>query len=99
MKDANFNMHSVSVGHSYDHENKLGFVCHGFICFETLRLVCLSFIQIYVFVIHSDSSYLRVNIIQIDKIFQVAEIVSEIDYKEKIVDNQRGLIKLLFSFR
>ena len=99
MKDANFNMHSVSVGHSYDHENKLGFVCHGFICFETLRLVCLSFIQIYVFVIHSDLSYLRVNIIQIDKIFQVAEIVSEIDYKEKIVDNQRGLIKLLFSFR
>ena len=99
MKDANFNMHSVSVGHSYDHENKLGFVCHGFICFETLRLVCLSFIQIYVFVIHSDSSYLRVNIIQIDKIFQVAEIVSEIDYKEKIVDKQHGLIKLLFSFR
>ena len=61
--------------------------------------MCLSFIQIYVFVIHSDSSYLRVNIIQIDKIFQVAEIVSEIDYKEKIVDNQCGLIKLLFSFR
>ena len=54
--------------------------------------MCLSFLQIYL-------SYLRVKIIQIDKIFQVAEIVSEIDYKEKIVDNQRGLIKLLFSFR
>ena len=71
--------------------------------FNILRLVCLSFIQIYVFVIHSDLSYLRVNIIQIDKIFQVAEIVSEIDYctfiKRKIVNNQRGLFKLLFSFR
>ena len=37
-------------------------------------------LKIGVFVIHSDLLYLRVNIIQIDKIFQVAEIVSEIDY-------------------
>ena len=64
----------------------------------------LSFIQIYVVVIHSALSYLRVIIMQIDKIFQVAEIVSEIDYsctfiKRKIVNTQCGLFKLVFSFR
>ena len=51
-------------------------------------------LKIGVFVIHSDLLYLRVNIIQIDKIFQVAEIVSEIDYSCTFIKRKLSTINV-----